>query len=108
MGDQDFARVEQAFQAVLAARAAGGDAPDVTALCEGDTGLADEVRSLLKHWKAAGEDAAATAATANVAAPATGNGRGFLDPAELHGARAAAGLADRRAMLDEWGVAAVG
>jgi WD40 repeat protein/serine/threonine protein kinase len=101
MANVDFARVERAFQSVLAARETGGvgAAPDVTALCEGDPALAAEVRSLLEHHDAAGDDVATDAPRGHTA---------FLDPAELHGERAAAGLADRGAMLDEWGAAAVG
>src|SRR3954471_13262298 len=102
MDESDFARVERAFQAARAARAAGGTV-DVTEVCGGDLGLADEVRSLLLHCDAAGgEEEGGSGADPNRTRQL------FLDPAELHGLRPDAGRADGPAMLGDGGASAAG
>src|SRR4051794_5674492 len=80
----DFNRGEQAFRAAMAARGAGA-APGLAALCGGDEGLAQEVRSLLEHLDLAGQEErdAARAQTDRLSAA-------FLNPAELHDDRLAA------------------
>jgi WD40 repeat protein/serine/threonine protein kinase len=105
MNQQDFSRIERAFHAALAAREVGGE-PDLATLCDGDAALAEEVRSLLEHLRAAGVDDNPTTTV------------GFLQPHELHHERtggngaaaavAAAAAAARGDMLEEWGASAAG
>lgn len=101
-----LSRVEEVFQAALAARAEGRD-PDLTALCEGDRSLRDEVESLLEHFDHLGGDPdapAAPEARVNGNKPPTH----FLSPTELHGSRQALRGVRGDALLEEWGASAVG
>jgi len=125
------ARDRQGGGGGTAAAAAGAtlDGPRLLELCGGDAAVAAEVRSLLRHLDAAGEDTSGgggggatvvTGATLDVNAtetlpraatattPPTSTFQ-FLDPAELHAARAAArAAAARGGMLDEWGTSGIG
>ena len=86
MNGGHFAKVERGFQAALSARGdgGGGGGLDLFGLCDGDEAVAAEVRELLRHFEAAGADRSA-AGGAGVTQSL------FLDPGELHGARAEAG-----------------
>ena len=89
-------KVEEIFLAVREWRDLGGGenlGAKLDELCDGDASLRAEVESLLGHLEAAGDEDA--------------DDTRFLNPQNLHGTRAAAGMIGDAA-LEEWGGAAVG
>ena len=100
MPDNDFAKIEQAFNAAVGEREAGRT-PAITVLSGGDPKVAAEVRALLAFVGPGESDGSSTpTGSGGPAAP-------FLDPAELHAGRAE-NAAVRDSLRDEWDASAAG
>jgi WD40 repeat protein/serine/threonine protein kinase len=106
----DFTEIERAFQAAVAARSERGHTSDdeLIGLCNGDAAVAAEVRSLLRHLDAAGGAQERGSDAPAAPDPQRTSVINFLDPAELHGSRQAAGVMNPHEMLEDWGASSVG